>query len=111
MNNSSKEEKILIKALIIVSGVIILSLFVLPAVGLPPWLEYYTPLLGITFLLLPILIVLYFIAVIKRYVDSRTANSKTTMDIHTKMAQLNESLDRIEKKLDKIDKILEKVSE
>ena len=95
MNNRSKEEKILICALIIALVATIIILF--------------TPLKWVG--VIPILLVLYLIAVAKRNLNSRTAESKTTIDIHAKIALLNESMDRIEKKLDKIESILEKVSE
>lgn len=95
MNNRSKEEKILISALIIALVATIIILL--------------TPLKWVY--VIPILIVLYLIAVAKCNLNSRTAESKTTIDIHAKIALLNESMDRIEKKLDKIESILEKVSE
>lgn len=95
MNNRSKEEKILISALIIALVATIIILL--------------TPLKWVY--VIPILIVLYLIAVAKRNLNSSTAESKTTMDIHVKIVLLNESMDRIEKKLDKIENILEKVSE
>jgi uncharacterized membrane protein len=108
MNNRSKEEKILISALIIALVVTIIILFTpLKWVG-----GVTSPLLGIIpYYVIPILIMLYLIAVAKRNLNSMTAESKTTMDIHAKIALLNESIDRIEKKLDKIESILEKVSE
>ncbi len=37
--------------------------------------------------------------------------SKTSIDLNSKITLLKESMDRVEKKLDKIDGILEKVSE
>jgi len=95
MNNRSKEENILISALIIALVATIIILF--------------TPLKWVG--VIPILLVLYLIAVAKRNLNSRTAESKTTIDIHAKIALLNESMDRIEKKLDEIESILEKVSE
>lgn len=108
MNNRSKEEKILISALIIALVATIIILFT-PL----KWAGGVTyALLGmIPYYVIPILIVLYLIAVAKRNLNSRTAESKTTIDIHAKIALLNESMDRIEKKLDKIESILEKVSE
>ena len=108
MNNRSKEEKILISALIMAIVATIIILFT-PS----KWAGGVTsPLLGmIPFYVIPILIVLYLIAVAKRNLNSSTAESKTTMDIHAKIALLNESMYRIEKKLDKIENILEKVSE
>lgn len=106
MNNRSKEEKILISALIIAFVATIIILFT-PA----KWAGGVTfPLLGIIpYYVIPILIMLYLIAVAKRNLSSMTAESKTTMDIHVKITLLNESIDRIEKKLDKIESILEKV--
>ena len=108
MNNRSKEEKILINALIIAFVATIIILFT-PAKSVG---GVTSPLLGIIpYYVIPILIMLYLIAVAKRNLNSITAESKITMDIHVKIALLNESIDRIEKKLDKIESILEKVSE
>jgi len=108
MNNRSKEEKILIRALIIALVATIIILFTpLNWVG-----GVTSPLLRIIpYYVIPILIMLYLIAVAKRNLNSMTAESKTTMDIHAKIVLLNESIERIEKKLDKIETILEKVSE
>lgn len=108
MQNRSKEEIFLIKALIIAVVATIIILFT-PS----KWADGVTfSLLGIIpYYVIPILIVLYLIAVVKRHLESRTAESKVTMDIHAKMALLNGSMDRVEKKLDKIESILENVSE
>ena len=108
MDNRLKEEKILIRALIMAFVATIIILFT-PS----KWVGGVTsPLLGIIpYYVIPILIMLYLIAVAKRNLNSMTAESKTTMDIHVKIALLNESIDRIEKKLDEIENILEKVSE
>lgn len=114
MENRPKEERLLVKAIIVAFGITIISNFVFTfwLEDLPSWIQDFAPLLGvIPFNLLPILIVLYLIAVVKRYLDSRKADSKTTAVITTKMVLLKESMDRIEKKLDKIVSILEKVSE
>lgn len=106
MQNRSKEEIFLIKALIIAFVAVIIILFT-PS----KWVGGFTsPLLGIIpYYVIPFLLVLYLIAVGKRLLNSRTDESKTTVDIHAKMALLNESMGRIEKKLDKIDQMLEKV--
>jgi uncharacterized membrane protein len=92
MNNRSKEEKILISALIIALVATIIILFTpLKWVG-----GITSPLLGmIPYYVIPILIMLYLIAVAKRNLNSMTIESKTTMDIYAKIALLNESIDRI----------------
>ena len=53
-------------------------------------------------------VVVYILILAKRYVDAKVQESKASIDLYTKMAIYNESLDRIEKKLDKIDSLLEK---
>ena len=114
MENQSKEERFLIKAIIVAIGITIIGNFIFTfwLKDWSSWFQDFAPLLGfIPFILLPVLIVLYLIAVGKRLLNSRTDESKTTVDIHAKMALLNESMGRIEKKLDKIENILEKVSE
>lgn len=117
MGNRSNEEVFLLKAVIASFGITIMALmgnfiFTFWHEEIPSWVQYFGPLLGFfPFILLPILIVLYLIAVAGRHLASKIPEPKAFMDIHTKLALFEESVERIEKKVDNIEKILEKVSE
>ncbi len=114
MGNRSKEEMLLIKAIVAASGITIILNFIFTFWNedMPSWIQDFAPFLGfIPFILLPILVVLYLIAVAKRYPDQDIPDSKAAMDVHTKMVLLEESMKRLERKVDNIEQILEKVSE
>ncbi len=114
MGNRSNEEDFLLKAIIAVIGITIICNFGFTFwhEKIPSWVQDFAPLLGfIPFILLPVLTVLYLIAVAGRHLAPKIPDSKAAMDIHTKMAVLGESVERIEKKVDNIEKILDKVSD
>ncbi len=60
---------------------------------------------------IPLIVVVYLIILVKRYIDAKARDSKNSSDFNDKITQLCESMDRVERKLDKIENILEKVSE
>ncbi len=64
-------------------------------------------ILGVLLYVIPIALVGYVLILIKRYVDAKVQESKTSTNINA----LKESVEKIEKKLDKIESILENVSE
>ncbi len=69
-----------------------------------------TPL-AILLLGFPVAIFVYLLILAKRYLDLKTLESNTNVDMKTRIEMLNESIGRIEKKVEKIEKILEKVSD
>ena len=57
---------------------------------------------SLLFYAVPIVIVVYVISLVKRYVDCKVMESKRAADMDTKMELLEQQIERVEGKVDKI---------